>query len=320
MKRSFREIKTEKGAEMQGQSADATGRIVPWWEEWEEGEKCAYHESTEQIAHPGKQLEPMRARQISWLVYLKLSWKIMEKSIKVFRSSYMRDKGRNATFYCTHSTSLFLLSFFMQRNGVFAGFETYTENLNRAVAVAELAIRELPLTARVARVLPGMFDIACKECWGYNGSLSMYISTTLDSEGGYTVGTFEEVLKADHAEIVSSDVVLDSLTAKEVLDDTFGVDDGVNVSHPLADPWAAAITAGQNTTVSWTDVKVDSLLTFLGPTQLPLTHTAGVVEFSTRKVKEIMLPEATNSILDTPSAAVEQELGSRFARIVLEPW
>jgi len=117
----------------------------------------------------------------------------------------------------------------------------------------------------------------------------MYISTTLDSEDGCTstdtpasstIGTFEETLKAGHAEIVSSDVVLDSLMAKEVLDDTFGANDRVDVSSPPADdPWVAAITAGQNTTVSWTDVKVDSLLTFLGPTQLPLMHTTGVVEF-----------------------------------------
>lgn len=407
-----------------GQSADATGRIVPWWEEWEEGENARttsepielrkslidrVHQATddfrigrtwpplssgvralwdhfrlyigllsslpiyrkvkkskgntdmtcegggdasdnddspkakqinlniiqdplEQIAHPGKQLEPNDGEADIMARLLETFLEDMEKSIKVFMSSYMRDKGliwSERNLFIAPTVLHFFLRF-MQRNGVFAGFETHTENLNRAVAVAELAIRELPLTARVARVLPGMFDAACKECWGHKGSLSMYISTTLDSEDGYTgtdtpassaVGTFEEVLEADHAEIVSSDVVLDSLTAKEVLDDTFGVDDGVNVSLPPADdPWAAAITAGQNTTVSWTDVKVDSLLTFLGPTQLPLTHTAGVVEFSTRKVKEIMLPEATNSILDTPSAAIEQELGSRFARIVLEPW
>lgn len=407
-----------------GQSADATGRIVPWWEEWEGGEDSRtmsepielrkslndrVHQAAddfrigrtwppissgvrtlwdhfrlyigllsslpiyrkvkkskgntdmtcegggdasdnddtpkakqvnanivqdplEQVAHPGKQLEPNEGESDVMARLLETFLEDMEKSIKVFMSSYMRDKGliwSERNLFITPTVLHFFLRF-MQRNGVFAGFETHTENLNRAVAVAELAIRELPLTARVARVLPGIFDAACKECWGYKGSISMYISTTLDSEDGCTstdtpasstVGTFEEALKADHAEIVSSDVVLDSLMAKEVLDDTFGSDDGVNVFPPPADdPWAAAITTGQNTTVSWTDAKVDSLFTFLGPTQLPLTHTAGVVEFSTRKVKEIMLPEDINSIPDTPSAAIEQELGSRFARVVLEPW
>ncbi|KAG2126825.1 hypothetical protein DEU56DRAFT_821869 [Suillus clintonianus] len=405
-----------------GQSADATGRIVPWWEEWEEGENSRtmsepielgkslidrVHQATddfrvgrtwppialgvrtlwdhfrlyigllsslpiyrkvkkskgatdmsyegggasdnddapkakqinlniiqdplEQIAHPGKQLEPNEGEADIMACLLETFLEDMEKSIKVFMSSYMRDRGliwseRNLF---TAPTVLHFFLRFMQRNGVFAGFETHTENLNRAVAVAELAIKELPSTARVARVLPGMFDAACKECWGYKGSLSMYISATLDSEDECTtdtpassaVGAFEEALKADNAEIVSSDVVLDSLVAKEVLDDTFGADDGVNVSPPpVDDPWAAAITAGQNTTASWTDVKVDSLFTFLGPTQLPLTHTTGVVEFSTRKVKEIILPEAISSIPDAPSTAVEQALGSRFARIVMEPW
>jgi hypothetical protein len=110
-------------------------------------------------------------------------------------------------------------STFPSLHQIFAEFETHTENLNRAVALAELANRELPLMARVARVLPGVFDAASKECRGYKGSFSMYISTTLDSEDGCTstdtptsstIGTFEEALKADHAEIVSSDVVLDS--------------------------------------------------------------------------------------------------------------
>ncbi|KAG2049478.1 hypothetical protein BDR06DRAFT_961439 [Suillus hirtellus] len=404
-----------------GQSADATGRIVPWWEEWEEGESSRttsepielrnnlidrVHQAAddfrigrtwppissgvrslwdhfrlyigllsslpiyrkvkkskgntdmtcegdgdasdnddvpkakqinldiiqdplEQVAHPGKQLEPKEGEKDIMARLLETFLEDMEKSIKVFMSSYMRDKGliwSERNLFIAPTVLHFFLRF-MQRNRVFAGFETHTENLNRAVVVAELAIKELPLTARVARVLPGMFDAACKECWGYRGSLSMYISTTLDSEddtntpASSAVGTFEEALKADHTEIVSSDVVLDSLMAKEVLDDTFGPGDGTNISPPPAnDPWAAAITTGQNTTVSWTDVKVDSLLTFLGPTQLPLTHTAGVVEFSTRKVKEIMLPEAINSVPDIPSTAIEQELGSRFARVVLEPW
>ena len=208
---------------------------------------------------------------------------------------------------------------FMLRNGVFAGFEDHTDNLNRAVAVAELAIEEFPLTAKVARILPSSFDIACKECWGSKGNLSMYISGTVTSASS-TVSTFEEELKADNVEVVSSDVVLDSLMAKGVLDDAFGADDAVNIaSPPVDDPWAAAIIPGQTTT-SWGDIKVDSLLTFLGPTHLPLTHTTGVVEFSTRKVKEIFPPEAIRTTPDTPSAAVEQELGSRFARLVMEPW
>lgn len=206
----------------------------------------------------------------------------------------------------------------MLRNGVFAGSRVHTENLNRALLVAELAIKELPLTAKVARILPSSFDIACKECWGSKGNLSMYISGTVTSASS-AVSTFEEALKGDHIEVVPSDVVLDSLTAKEVLDDAFGVGDVVNVISPVDDPWSAAITAGQ-TTASWTDIKVDSLLTFLGPTRLPLTHTTGVVEFSTRKVKEIILPEAISSTPVTASAAVEQELAGRFARIVMEPW
>jgi len=103
----------------------------------------------------------------------------------------------------------------MLRNGVFAGFEVHINNLNRALLVAELAIKELPLTAKVARILPSNFDIACKECWGSKGNLSMYIPGTTTSDSS-AVSTFEEGLKAVHVEVVPSDIILDSLTAKNV--------------------------------------------------------------------------------------------------------
>ncbi|OJA19159.1 hypothetical protein AZE42_05387 [Rhizopogon vesiculosus] len=389
-------IKDRKKRRHAGQSTDATGRIVPWWEEWEEGENSRktrepiqlqkslidrVHEAAddfrvgrtwppisagvrtiwdhfrlyigllsslpiyrkvkkskgaesmfyegdgdasddnnapkakqinvditqdplEQIAHPGKQLVPGEE----------------EADIKNrLLESFINDTEKSERNLFTAPTVLHFFLRFMLRNGVFAGFEAHMNNLNRAVVVAELAIKELPLTAKVARILPSNFDIACKECWGSKGNLSMYISGTVTSASS-AISIFEEALKADHVEVVSSNAVLDSLTAKEILDDTFGADDVVNVAPPsVDDPWVAAITAGQ-TTASWTNIKVDSLLTFLGPTHLPLTHTTGIVEFSTRKVKEIIPPDAINSTPDVPSAAVEQQLGSRFACVIMEPW
>ena len=73
--------------------------------------------------------------------------------------------------------------------------------------------------------------------------------------------------------------------------------------------------------------KPESLLSLLGPTALPLTHSPGIVERSMRRIVSITrppssvaksppLPEGANE----PSAdAVELELDRRFAKVVLAP-
>ena len=87
-----------------------------------------------------------------------------------------------------------------------------------------------------------------------------------------------------------------------------------------------------------------SLLSLLGPSAFPLTHTTGIVECSTRRVVSVQYPpghphgaapapvqdslaststmgEASEGLGWTPSASgVEAELNARFAKVVLEPW
>lgn len=50
----------------------------------------------------------------------------------------------------------------MLRNRVFHDSPSHTNDLVNAVAVARLAIKELPLTTRIAHALPGNFELACK--------------------------------------------------------------------------------------------------------------------------------------------------------------
>lgn len=89
-----------------------------------------------------------------------------------------------------------------------------------------------------------------------------------------------------------------------------------------ADPWG-------NVGSEWVVPEPPSLTQVLGPdTTLPLTHAPGIVEWSVRRIKQIIPPPrvaAKSAIPADPDAKanpelVEAELASRFTRVVLTPW
>ncbi|KAF9228976.1 hypothetical protein BS17DRAFT_745166 [Gyrodon lividus] len=284
----------------------------------------------EQTSHPGKQFEPNADGSTAEVQLLCAFIDDMEKTVKVFLSSHMRDSGliwteRNLLIA---PTVLHFFLRFMLRNGVFADSPEHVDNLRRAAAVAELARKELPLTAILGQILPGKFDLACKECWGTKGNLSIQVCATppkVDdiqtygyiSSRNLVNSAFETELEEHDVEVVPSDVVLDSITARQALEDNLDTDDTIPVTNiPVAgDPWTAAILAEEYTTSSWTDVPVPSLIEILGPTVLPLTFSTGIVEFSTRRIRSIIPPG-----VNPTSSSVEEELERRFSRVVMDPW
>ncbi|TCD59967.1 hypothetical protein EIP91_010957 [Steccherinum ochraceum] len=71
----------------------------------------------------------------------------------------------------------------------------------------------------------------------------------------------------------------------------------------------------------------ESLLEVLGPTVLPHTHTTGIIEQSTRKIVEVVLPPTSSQGKKvktkkgrTAAEAVEHDLEQRFGYMVLAPW
>lgn len=221
----------------------------------------------------------------------------------------------------------------MLRNNVFADSAEHLDNLQRALAVAALAQRELPLTAKLGQILPGQFDIACKEYWGTQGSLSIQISATISPVGvddipiggatpaSDTNSAFETELKENDIEVVPSNVVLDSITARQVMEDNLDTDHPVPVTTiPVAgDPWTAAVRAEEFTTASWTDVSVPWLMELLGPSVFPLTMTTGIVEFSTRRIRDVIAP-GVNAGHSQKVSAVEEVLKDTFFKVVMSPW
>ncbi|KAG8217151.1 hypothetical protein J3R82DRAFT_5210 [Butyriboletus roseoflavus] len=295
----------------------------------------------EQSALPGKQLEPSPNESIVEAQRLRTFLDDMEKTVKVFLSSYLCDTGliwTEKNLFIAPTVLHFFLRF-MLRNRVFADSTEHLDTLKRALSVAAFAQKELPLTAKLGQILPGHFDLACKECWGIKGSLSIQISATLppaDVDNTQTNGTpppsetsstFETDLKEHDIEVVPSDVVLDSITARQVMENNLDTDHEVPVTTiPVAgDPWTAAIRAEEYTTASWTDPSVPWLMQLLGPSVFPLTMTTGIVESSTRRIRDVIAPGA-NPVDETEighkirtASIVEAALEEKFYRVVMRP-
>ena len=95
-------------------------------------------------------------------------------------------------------------------------------------------------------------------------------------------------------------------------------DDGGNAVPSGGEPLPPIIEAAPPT---W-DLKPPTLLPLLGPSSLPITHTTGIVEQSTRRIVRVEPPRVPRLIaLNAPATeAVEEDLAYRFARVVLAPW
>ena len=74
----------------------------------------------------------------------------------------------------------------------------------------------------------------------------------------------------------------------------------------------------------WNVGPLSTLITLLGPTNLPMTHTTGIFEGSMRRIVDLIPPSSATrvegSIPDSPASGVEEELYRRFGKIILGPW
>ncbi|KAG6860059.1 hypothetical protein C0995_016382 [Termitomyces sp. Mi166 len=145
------------------------------------------------------------------------------------------------------------------------------------------------------------------------------------------VGKFEEELKAANVQVIKVDdsAIMNEAEQLQVIRDnvnpdidavpTWAKSEGWGLNSDDADPWATSA-------VDWDPIVKSSLMPFLGPTALPITHTSGVVECSVRRIKSYSEPPASATLPKSPvtneedADAVEIELGRRFAKVVLSPW
>lgn len=309
-----------------------------------------------------------------------------EKSVRIFLSSHMREKGliwseRNLT-YAPHLLSFFIG--FLLRNRVFPE-QTYQRGLKRALETTQQAKKELPLTYKIGRIIPDQFSEACKEIFGRMGSVNWTTVTITEDQLRGPSREEPKLTVTDTLTGEQKDITLPSeeqTAVKEAIEDNIDTDVNivqVNESTPETGwgSWGAAAATdesngsgwgswtstdghpsawdtsidnepadGTDTNVPlapWTDSapswgrEMPSLMTFLGPTVFTLTHTTGIVEFSTRRVREVHPPTLSSKASSgkrsakrkrgnaeeqwMPSASgVEAELNAQFAKVILAPW
>lgn len=274
---------------------------------------------------------------------------------------------------------------FLIRNNVLP--ESHHERgFKRALELAELALKELPLTAKIGQALPDDLSLGLKECFGQMSGGSFLLNGValkewgkwesdnkkdtqddegerqtkkqkLDEEEGLEaekgeekgeekIDDFEAELKAANIEVIHTDTLPN--IEKEIIGDNIGmdVDLGSGASWDCPDKqwiagddgWDKAPGAGTSDPSGWGEPcpgqenpwdlasRPSLLMKILGPTILPLTHTTGIVEQSTRRIKTIILPPAipAKSVVGGSEGedpeSVEEELEKLFAKVVLEPW
>jgi hypothetical protein len=251
-----------------------------------------------------------------------------------------------------------LVSFFLRyliRNRVFPEPE-YERPIKRALEIVELASVELPNSWKMGRALPDTFSDGCKGLWG---SMQLMWLLPEDASPGSSNEPETKRQKVDHSEeneqqssekpsVAEVDADADVTTAETntasveggwgtaaVEEDAEGwgatqkswgdtptpasAEGGEGATHELNPPiWDASTAEVQAT---W-DLEPPTLLPLMGPSALPLTHTTGIVEQSTRRIVRIEPPRQPRLLAqNAPVAeAVEEDLACRFARLILAPW
>jgi hypothetical protein len=240
---------------------------------------------------------------------------------------------------------------FLLRNNVFPD-SPVNDRLRDALNIAQLAKKELPASFGIARSLPDAFSKGCQQLWGSKIEIMILnatpiepekprrgrsieneqsselkrrkIADDIDSPGTETLAQVEEQ-KIDMETVESS-----GLTAWGEAADLEPADSGgwwgTNGADAPADGNNGWGEEAQNDQTPWDkgatwDIgDVPSLTKSLGPTSLPMTHTTGIVETSTRKITTILPPTRSGYESPTPAEAVEADLNEKFGKMVLAPW
>ena len=227
----------------------------------------------------------------------------------------------------------------------------YERPIKRALEIVELARIQLPNSWKLGRALPDAFSNGCKGMWSSMQTAWVFPTDTLKDEDG-TDEPETKRQKLNHpedAESTSSEKLVE-VDEEITTEPTTPVGGGWGTSAPAGEDmggWGAAENSWGDTTAfattegdepteelappiwdasidpqaTW-DIEVPTLLPLLGPSAFPLTHTTGIVEQSTRRIVRVEPPRAPRALAQSAPAAeaVEEDLGCRFARLVLAPW
>ena len=197
----------------------------------------------------------------------------------------------------------------------------YMEALKAALAVVGRARSELPATFVITRILyDDSFNSALEKLWAPPPTPWMFGDWTPNVE-------LPEDLPPEFREATIIDTSTLPPPPADDEDGASGWGDGAQGQWGPPKDTTTAWTEPEPAT-DWTGMDGvlppvhEGVFAHLGPTALPLTHTPGVVEHSTRRIVSIHKHGSVRSSGPPTSAAaaVEEELGRRYGRVVLAPW
>lgn len=233
--------------------------------------------------------------------------------------------------------------------------------LRKAIAVVETAKRELPLTFVVGEALPDKVSRSFERLFG--SFINNMYWDGMEDKWRDSAGTKVEQPPAPTEETPTEEKVGgDASNFKEFLEssgekDVQIVDINQAEVNPPSSGWGdASSSAWDNQGGGWGDPQTSdthdgegawensgdwgttetgwiidepSLMEWLGPTLLPLTHTTGIMERSTRQITKVVpLPQLTQQPTKKKGKGkskvveelVEEELEKRLAYMVVAPW
>ena len=203
--------------------------------------------------------------------------------------------------------------------------------LRRSLEVIAIAQKELPNMSALAKTAPDQLSVSFLNCWGKKAdTYSINLpSSSVDEPVDTPDEAGEHTAKADATEwenpATDNDTTGWGATATE---NTWG-------TTAEGSPWGELVPesiepakGGADDLASWLDTAPPkTLLTLLGPTALPLTHTTGVVERSMRCIKEVIPPNPNppksapqgEGICEPDYDAVEVDLDRLFTKVIMSP-
>ncbi|KAF8513862.1 hypothetical protein JB92DRAFT_2921410 [Gautieria morchelliformis] len=242
-----------------------------------------------------------------------------ERATKIFFSSFYKDKG-----LWWSETKLrdgpILLSFFFSffiRNRLMPDYE---KAFRKATKVTEMARLELPQSTKISMAIPDTLANACVALWGSKQAWKQKYATDADDGSWPTsapapVKEWEEALKEQGVEQVTANFD----AGEPGLSDHWGAPTEGVEEGPIMGGWGDSAKVIEGETNPWgapgatTDWAVEEpkpcLMSILGPTTIPLTHSIQLVEQSTRQIVSIAPPNPD-----------DKGLGRILGTVMFAPW
>ena len=247
---------------------------------------------------------------------------------------------------------IFFLKFLL-RSRVFPRSEA---DFKAALAVAQQALVELPLTGEISCSTPDDFSRGCKELWGSRAET--FKGLDFGEDWVAQMKAEEKIVELSEEKqpgTANADLpdVNESEQASEPQQEggvswghsawNGGEDSGGGWGEPSIgwgnggdEGWANALELVHEEEAAadaamWETPPEERpfVMRLMGPTLLPLTHTTGVVEQSLRRITDLIpiptnIPPKPAVAQDEPivmdPAGVEAELETQFPKVVLSPW